>query len=213
MDKNTSNRPLFLSGQADLLTPCYSGAKPSGTFGPVNPILNTTYDFMKLFFGEISTVFPDAYVHLGGDEVDFTCWWVICVLKRISLASKIRRQILILVFSALQEVQPGHSEVHGTARLWRRLQQAGIILYPKVCFPFHTEGWLVLFFVQKENHFKFSACFFFLWSDRLLEIVTATKKGYMIWQEVFDNGVKVTEEKLCVILQKINKIISMLKLV
>lgn len=52
-----------------------------------------------------------------------------------------------------------------------------------------------------------------MWSDRLLEIVTATKKGYMIWQEVFDNGVKVTKEKLCVILQKINKIISMLKLV
>ncbi|XP_034566199.1 beta-hexosaminidase subunit beta isoform X2 [Notolabrus celidotus] len=118
-------------GQKDLLTPCYSGATPSGTFGPVNPILNTTYDFMSQFFKEISTVFPDAYVHLGGDEVDFSCW---------------KSNPDIQKFMIQQGFGQDYSKLES-------------------------------FYIQK-----------------LLNIVTSTKKGYMIWQEVFDNGVKLNPD-------------------
>uniref|UniRef100_A0A452DWT0 Beta-hexosaminidase n=1 Tax=Capra hircus TaxID=9925 RepID=A0A452DWT0_CAPHI len=62
-------------GQKDVLTPCYHSREPSGTFGPINPILNSTYSFLSKLFKEISTVFPDKFIHLGGDEVDFHCWY------------------------------------------------------------------------------------------------------------------------------------------
>lgn len=115
-------------GQKDLLTPCYNGEKPSGSYGPVNPILNSTYDFMLKFFKEISEIFPDAFVHLGGDEVDFSCW-------------------------------------HSNPDITKFMEQQGFGKdYKK----------LESYYIQK-----------------ILDIVSSTNKGYMIWQEVFDNEVKI----------------------
>ena len=39
-----------------LLTPCYSGGKPNGKFGPIDPTKETTYTFLKEFFGEVGEV-------------------------------------------------------------------------------------------------------------------------------------------------------------
>jgi hexosaminidase len=61
----------------ELLVPCYSNGKPDGSRYGVNPLLNTTYDFMKQFWSEIAQVFPDSYVHVGGDELELgpgSCW-------------------------------------------------------------------------------------------------------------------------------------------
>uniref|UniRef100_A0A4W2G797 Beta-hexosaminidase n=1 Tax=Bos indicus x Bos taurus TaxID=30522 RepID=A0A4W2G797_BOBOX len=93
-------------GQEDLLTPCYHAREPSGTFGPINPILNSTYSFLSKLFKEISTVFPDEFIHLGGDEVNFNCWYENLVLDMIS-AMKKRSVVWQEVYDDEGELTPG----------------------------------------------------------------------------------------------------------
>lgn len=71
---DTPGHTLSWNAIPDLLTRCYENSRPSGKFGPMNPILNSTYEFLFQFLQEVAHVFPDQDVHVGGDEVDFSCW-------------------------------------------------------------------------------------------------------------------------------------------
>ncbi|KAL4233981.1 hypothetical protein ACF0H5_005636 [Mactra antiquata] len=62
-------------GYPDIKSTCYVNDQPiQGPMGPINPAQDETYNFMSKLFAEIYQVFPDNYVHLGGDELHTTCW-------------------------------------------------------------------------------------------------------------------------------------------
>ncbi|KAH7955944.1 hypothetical protein HPB52_005262 [Rhipicephalus sanguineus] len=65
----------------DILTACYfngTRGKPDypnhAAFEMLNPMQNYTYDVMKSIFQEVIETFKDKYIHLGMDEVYYSCW-------------------------------------------------------------------------------------------------------------------------------------------
>jgi hexosaminidase len=56
----------------------------------MDPTREETYEFIDGFIGEMALLFPDAYFHIGGDEVGFNIWngdpRVVAFMKRHNLA-------------------------------------------------------------------------------------------------------------------------------
>lgn len=62
--------PQFASGPGP-----YQIERRFGIFDPTfNPADEKVYKFFDQFFGEMSKLFPDAYMHIGGDETKGTQW-------------------------------------------------------------------------------------------------------------------------------------------
>lgn len=55
-----------------IITECDNNT--SETLGIMNPINDTTYKLVWRLLNEVQNVFQDKYFHLGGDEINFSCW-------------------------------------------------------------------------------------------------------------------------------------------
>ena len=70
----------------ELVTPCWGAGEAGGPYVPnypyhtdaevINPMEESSFQFMGDFFQEIVEDFPDQYVHLGMDEAYYDCWYV-----------------------------------------------------------------------------------------------------------------------------------------
>jgi len=67
----------WFPGYPDLATTpgVYTIGRTWGIYYPVmDPTLDSTYQFLDAFIGEMAAIFPDPYFHIGGDEVNPKEW-------------------------------------------------------------------------------------------------------------------------------------------
>ncbi|VDN56866.1 unnamed protein product [Dracunculus medinensis] len=65
-------------GYPNVLAKCFAeGSADSYEGGIVDPTNNETWDFLETLFQEVYKVFPDQFIHIGGDEANYwfePCW-------------------------------------------------------------------------------------------------------------------------------------------
>ncbi|KAK8808450.1 hypothetical protein WA158_008351 [Blastocystis sp. Blastoise] len=62
-------------GHASIFCKLMPSICPSSTCTtPLDPSKDETFEFIEMMIKSISNVFPDAYFHIGGDEVKTDCW-------------------------------------------------------------------------------------------------------------------------------------------
>jgi len=68
------SRSWFVGYPELASTPGPYKIEPDGADSVIDPTREGTYKFLDDFIGEMAKVFPDAYFHIGGDEVNGQAW-------------------------------------------------------------------------------------------------------------------------------------------
>ncbi|XP_053973335.1 beta-hexosaminidase subunit alpha-like [Hylaeus volcanicus] len=113
----------------ELLTPCYdSTGRPNGKLGPMNPTHHGLYDFLRNLFAEIVQVFPDQYVHLGGDEVPFDCWKSNPEVNAYMNAHNISRNYVRLEGEYIAKLLQITDSLQANAIVWQEVFDNGVAM-------------------------------------------------------------------------------------
>jgi len=73
-DMPAHSRSWFVGYPELASTPSTYKIEPGGVYTVIDPTQDRTYKFLDKFIDEMAKLFPDAYFHIGGDEVNGKPW-------------------------------------------------------------------------------------------------------------------------------------------
>ncbi|HEY3929838.1 MAG TPA: family 20 glycosylhydrolase [Candidatus Koribacter sp.] len=92
----------------------YAIERQFGIFDPaIDPTRESTYKFLDAFIGEMAELFPDAYFHIGGDEVNGKAWNANPQIQEFMRAHSIKDNAALQSYftERLQEIVAKHHKI------------------------------------------------------------------------------------------------------
>ena len=74
----------------EIFAKCYELGEETPFYGGLDPSKNETLELLAALFEEVVALFPDATLHMGFDEVEFSCWFVVFLHESLLVGHQIR---------------------------------------------------------------------------------------------------------------------------
>ncbi|KAK2576822.1 hypothetical protein KPH14_005456 [Odynerus spinipes] len=145
-----------------LLTQCYDSSGKEKGMGPLNPTNPEVYEFMKNLFSEIVQVFPDQYLHLGGDEVPFDCWSSNPDIKSYMQSHNMSKNYALLEGEYIAKLLEITATLEASSIVWQEVFDNGVNLPDSTVVHVWTGRWQnELAMATKAGHpVLLSACWY-----------------------------------------------------
>lgn len=105
----------------ELLTQCLGKRSE-----PLDATKDEVYSFVHELYDEINSTFPDDWIHIGGDEVDLSCWQKNQAIQKWKKAHNMTEDLELLQFFETRLLTYLNKRIHKRPIAWQELFDSGL---------------------------------------------------------------------------------------
>jgi len=110
----------------EYLSPC--GDDDPRRSEPLDVTEPAVYDFVHQLYSELTRLFPDDWIHLGGDEVSLSCWQNSTKIQDWMIAHNLTSEVELLQYFELDLIDTVGKKLDKRVIVWQDLFDSGVEL-------------------------------------------------------------------------------------
>lgn len=137
----------------ELLTTCYntSTGEPQPPCVPFNPTRESNYHFMFKLFRDVLVSFPQKYIQVGGNQVDYACWSSNPIIRQFMIRLNFGNNFNQLLAYYMSRILDIVVELNGTSIVYEDVFDVGTTLTPGTIVDVWKKGLNAIGWIQEMS--------------------------------------------------------------